>query len=407
MYHGSTPSMASSADLFSMPPTDVSSISSNYITITPSYNFKEPNNPLQFIIPPSSSQYIDLKSTVLYVKAKITATDGTSLTDTDVLAPSNMFFYSMFKDCTVAINGAAVFRSNNWYPYIAGIPCILLNGRGAKESELTSILFYKDTAPDNFDPAANSGFKARQELSKGSKLFDMVGHLPINLLQQEKLLPTSCGVTIDLTRNASQFCVDCSTVSKTYSVVIEWAELRVRMVTMNPEVVAKHAKAFQQGKSQYPLRDVKVKTSSIPSGTQSYLSDYLIIGKLPSTIVIGLVDGLAMTGSYNKSLYNFQPFGLTSVTVSCDNNPALSRTIEVDFKNSNYLTGYNSLFKALGRRNEGNSISRDEYIKGNVLYLFDLQTAIGSEFHLANTGQIKVRKHYFQVSMQVMIHIII
>jgi hypothetical protein len=303
-----------------------------------------------------------------------------------------MFFYNIFQDCKVNVNGVKVSDANSFYPYLAGIPTTLTNGRGEKETELTSILYYKDAKGDWFEPDKNSGFKARQDLAAESKVFDMAGPIPMAPFQQEKFLPTGCDVTVELTRQNPEFCIDCNDSTKSYKYEIVDAQFHVKMLTMNPEIVAKHEMDFRSLKAQYPLRTARVATNMIPVGAYSF-EGFVNYGKVPTTLVLGLTTQMAVNGRLNKSPFNFQNFGLKKVVVSLDNNPALTQQIQVDFTNRNYLLGYRTLFKALGRQCDGNFITREEYTRGNVLFLFNLQASIGSEFHLQKTGRLRVSEN--------------
>lgn len=300
----------------------------------------------------------------------------------------------MFKNCTVRLNGLVIADSNGWYAHQAAVPSLLTHGGDEKGSIMTSILYYKDTTPELFDPTKNLGFKSRQDLASGSKIIDMVGRIPMSIFQQPKYLPTSCAVSVSFTRQAPEFCLDCATTTKSYIYEIVNAELHVRMLTMNPEIVSAHNKEFSKEKAKYPLRETSIRKMEISSGTQTYTSDTIVNGKLPGSVLLGIITQEAYCGRLNKSPLNFQDFNLTSVTLSCNNDPKTTRTIQVDFENKNYLMGYQSLFKALGRRGHGNNISREDYINGNVLFLFDLQSSFGREFHLGMTGQIRVSRFY-------------
>jgi hypothetical protein len=382
--------MTTAADLFGLPPTDVSVVSSNDIIITPTYDTKEDTNPLHFRVPASSMQYMDLSASRLYIKVKILNKDGTNLAAGDAVAPSNMFYYAMFKNCDVYLNGTLISTHENLYPYQAGLPTLLTNGQGEKDTELSSILFYRDMPPDVFDPTRNAGFRARQELSAASRVFDMLGTIPVDLCQQAKFLPTFCNLTFELGRQNPEFCIDSATSNKQYKYEIVSAEMHVRMHTMNPELIARHNKLFQTEKAQYPLLHLVVRTAIIPTGVYSFTNQSLINGKLPTTVVFGMLSESSFRGTHNKSPWNFQNFGLSSISTTWDNNPAMARQIKVDFTNKCYLLGYQSLFKALARKSAGNYISRSDYASGNTLFLFDVQTTVGSEFHTAQKAELKV-----------------
>jgi hypothetical protein len=393
--------MRSNASIFDVPATDVSVLSSNYIQISPTYDLNHSFS-IHFSIPPSGLQYMDLASSFLYLKLKLLNKDGSSLISSDIVAPTTMFFHSVFKNCIVQVNGSTVSDSNNMHSYIGGIPTLLMNGKGEKASELTSMLFYKDTVPDLFDPIKNEGFKVRQELASASKTFDMLGPIPVPLCQQSRYLPTYCAVTIDFTRQDPAFCLDAPAITsekdgvsvteepKSYKYEFEVAQLYVKMHTIMPDLVEIHNKAFLKKRAQYPIRSTFVRASDVPMGSQIYMSQTMHNGILPSAVVLGMVSSKARAGDFKKDPYNFQNFGLKSVTLTSDNDPTLTRRIEVDFKNNNYLLGYQTLFKALGNRTDGNDISRDEYKQGNALYLFDLQKTSATEFHTQQTGQLKV-----------------
>jgi len=391
VYPGSRLTMTSAADLFALPPTDVSILASNYIVLASSFDVKSENNTLMFRVPASSSQYMDLNSSFLYIKVRLVKKDGTKLDSSDIVAPSNLFFYNMFQNCTASINGVSVATTDNRYSYQAGLPVLLQNGKGEKDSELSSILYYPDSTPDEFDVTKNSGFKTRMDLASESKTFDMAGPIPINICQQGKYLPPFCTVSFELSRQSPQICLDSSSTDKEYKYEVMQAELHVKMLTMNPEIVARHNLDFGRGKAQFPIRDTRVRITYIPSGSTNFDSEPLVNGKLPTVIVFGLVSEPAIYGKLNKSPWNFQNFGLKSITVTVDNNPALTHKIDLDFQNNCYLLGYRTLFKALGKGKDGNAISRKDYLAGNALYLFDIQASIGAEFHAFRTGELQVR----------------
>lgn len=391
-YQGSVPGMRTNLDIFSLPPTDTSVVASNYISFNPTSDIKQEFGSVQFIIPPTSTQYIDLDTTMLYIQAKIVQTDGSALADSDIVCPTNMFFYSMWKYCTVSVNGTVV-NDVQCYPYSAAIPTLLVNGQGQKESKLTSIFFYKDTMPDTFDVATNTGFKKRVELSKNSKVFDMVGPISTGICQQKRYIPTNCSIRIEFTRQTPEFCLDCATTTKQYKVVLEQAILQVKMHGISPTVLGKHNQLFEKARAQFPFRSTVVRSNQIPVGSKSFTSEAIFVGNVPQTIVLGLLDANAFNGQLNKSFLNFQPHDLQSMTVSCDNETLLYRSLEFNFASNLYMMGYQTLFNALGNSDVGNFINRDEYSNGNCLFLINLLPATtGSEFNPIKSGQLKASR---------------
>jgi len=71
-------------------------------------------SPIEFEIS-SGEDYIDFANTVLYVKAKITANDGTNLGADAAVGPANLFLHSLFSQVDISLNGTLVTPSTNTY----------------------------------------------------------------------------------------------------------------------------------------------------------------------------------------------------------------------------------------------------------------------------------------------------
>jgi hypothetical protein len=104
----------------------------------------------------------------LYIKAKIKAGDGEYLEAEDQIAPQNLFLQSLFSQVNVSLNDKLITPSATTYPYHAMIETLLNFGPAAKQSQMTSGLYYKDTPgkmevlnPLAVDANANMGLKKR------------------------------------------------------------------------------------------------------------------------------------------------------------------------------------------------------------------------------------------------------
>ncbi|GFY12761.1 uncharacterized protein F54H12.2 [Trichonephila clavipes] len=127
--------------------------------------------PIEFLIPGSGDAYLDLSQTQLHVRAKIFKSDGKVITNENKVGPVNLFLHSLFSQVDVCLNERTVSSSNNTYPYRAIIETLLNHGYDSKTSQLTSELYYKDTAGrmnvyDENDKEPNEGFKSRVKFIK-------------------------------------------------------------------------------------------------------------------------------------------------------------------------------------------------------------------------------------------------
>jgi len=120
-------------------------------------------------------------NTILHVKTKITQNDGTNFPANVANGPANLFLHSLFSQVDISLNGTLITASANTYPYRAMLETLLSYGQDAKTSQLTSALYYKDTAGHidsvTFDANVNEGLAARRRLAARSAVMDTIGRL--------------------------------------------------------------------------------------------------------------------------------------------------------------------------------------------------------------------------------------
>jgi hypothetical protein len=131
------------------------------------------------------------------VEAQIVNTDGSSLDpDTDV-GPVNLWMHSLFSDVNVSLSEKLVSPPSSMYPYRAYIETLLSYGPAAKESQLTGVMWYKDT-PGQQDKRTtdNKGFTTRKKLTALSKSVQMMGKLHLDLFCQDKYIHVAGGYRV-------------------------------------------------------------------------------------------------------------------------------------------------------------------------------------------------------------------
>jgi len=393
--------VTSNLDLFSVPPTQTSVEFGTLVDYHPITNVAD-GGPIEFDIPGSGMDYLDLANTMLYVRAKITQRNGNDLGADTAVAPVNVFLHSLFSQVDMTLNGTVVTAANNMYPYRSYIETLLSYGSDAKRSQLTSELFYKDDA-GRFDALemdganANSGFVKRNALIRASRSFDLIGRVHCDLMLQSRYLINEVNVKMKFVRSSDSFSLLCPNLQK---VNIENAVLYVRKVKLSPSVFLAHAKALQTGTAKYPVRRVTCKSVTIPAGYYDVSHEKLFSGLLPNRIIVGLVRNDAFSGSRNHNPFNFQNFGLTEIAVYTDGQQHGQgiKPLKIDYTNSLYVRAYNTLFGGTGKlfHDEGNDISRSDYANGYALYAFDLSPDLTDDEHfdLSKTGSVRLQAKF-------------
>ena len=304
-------------------------------------------SPIEFTVSGSGQDYLDAANTQLYVKAKITRADGADIAGDAQVGPVNLFLHSLFSDVDVSLNKTPVTSSNNTYAYRAYIETLLSYGSTAKQSQLTSQLYYKDVAGalEEINPyddnAVNAGFVARSQFTNVSRVVDMIGKIHSDLFFQDKYMLNDVGVRIRLNRNKDSFCL-MGAADATFKVKILDCKLSVRKVKISPSVFIAHNKALEGGNAKYPIQRAVCKTYTIPTGNLDHTQENLFTEQLPTRIVVGCVDNDAFNGRFSKNPFNFKHFDSHSTERLFGRSTTLAHTYRAQFQ---YKQLHNSILE--------------------------------------------------------------
>ncbi|KAL6417102.1 hypothetical protein ACFW04_012983 [Cataglyphis niger] len=145
LYSHSSECLKSELDLFSLPPTQTSIESSQWIHYKPVTSLSD-DSPIEFVIPGHGEEYLDLTHTMLSLRVRVeTAGDSTGhvtggSASTSNVGPINHLLHSIFNQIDVYFNQKLVSPPNNAYAYRAYIEALLNYSSPAKTSHLTSCL---------------------------------------------------------------------------------------------------------------------------------------------------------------------------------------------------------------------------------------------------------------------------
>jgi len=381
-------------DLFLLPETQCSVESAEYVYYKPIATI-DTNSPIEFQIPASGDEYVDVGETFLYVVASITKEDSTALTNTDVVGPANNFLHTMFSDICVSMNGKLITPPSNLYPYKAYFEALFNYNETAKNSHQTLALWSKDTATkmDNSDDT-NVGFKARSAYTALSKQVAMFGKLNVDIFGQSKYLMNNVNLTVTLSRSRNNFCL-IGAAGTSAVVNIKAASLRVRRVKIAPQVLIAHTKILSKATAKYPITRVEMKNYTIPSGQSTVSLNNIILGQLPIRIIVGFTTNAAVNGSITLNPFNFQHFNLTYFSLTRDGVPVTSKPLLPVFTGDNidYVESFYSTFSgtSIHTKDDGWGVTRTEYPDGYALSCFDLtpdQSASSTQWSLRKNGVI-------------------
>ncbi|XP_046560079.1 uncharacterized protein F54H12.2-like [Haliotis rubra] len=268
----------------------------------------------------------------------------------------------------------------------------LLNyGADAKKSQMTSQLFYKDKGGNNSAiestnsvTGTNYGLTARGNFIKKSKELTMSGPLYEDVFGMNRHLINGVDLTLKLYRSSPAFCLMSGKAKQEYTIELLDAYLQICKLKVNPALILAHNTLFQNNSNAlYPFTKSEVKVNSIPVSQLTHPIANC------NCYIVGFVESKSLNGAYEGNPFNFQSSMLKTVSLYVNGVSVPGRPTRADDVNS-----YVNMFDGAGlwRENQGNCISREEFLLGNALFVFELEEVCGeSEYlNLVKSGNVRL-----------------
>ena len=125
--------------------------------------------PIKFKVSGSGKEFLDLARSYLYLKVKVSKTDGSNLDGASKVGFANYPIASLFNQVDVILGGKPISSATNTYAHRSILEVLLNYDKEAAESQLGCGLFCKDTAGQmeemdiSADPVFNTGLGTRSE----------------------------------------------------------------------------------------------------------------------------------------------------------------------------------------------------------------------------------------------------
>jgi hypothetical protein len=327
------------------------------------------SNVIEFYIPASNVDYLDLNDTLLTLQLKIVKKDGTSIGANDQKpVPSHYFMHSLFSNISVSMNDTIIEGGSSLYPYKAAIECMLSTN--------------KETSATQLRPIGHGNVDERQKLVGNSALIELAGALKLDFLNQPKYLIPGVNVRIVLTKSSSDFALcyktgEAEPADGTWKIVISKALLYVRRVKVHPTILKAHQLGLQKQNAIYPYTRGKVVSFAVPQGSSSFCKDNLFSSALlPKIVVIGLINSAAFTGTIKHRSLSFQSHECNGVDLLRDGQCIPYRTgYHCDFQGKTYTDVYvRSILQNMNLLNTNHNcgISLDEFNVDCCLFVFNI-----------------------------------
>ncbi len=204
------------------------------------------SSPLEFFIPGTGEDYIDLNNTLLFLRLKITRPKGGDIPDPAKVAIINYPGATIFSQVDVSLGDRLISQSSSTYPYRCIIESLINYSKDALESLFSAGLFFKDTAGhmDETDPVGrNAGLTKRSLYTTGSSVVELLAPIHSDIFFQDKLMLNGVDIKIRMIRGKDEFCL-MTGEDMAFKLNIVSAPLFVKKVSVSPSVRLAHAQAL-------------------------------------------------------------------------------------------------------------------------------------------------------------------
>lgn len=345
----------------------------------PQHSVESRNTPIVFEVGGTDVHYVDVGGIKLYLRGKIVNDDGTDIkssTDKAVstYALANNSLHSLIKSATVHIQETEITPKTGFYAYRSIFDTELGKGKDYCKS-LAQAAGYQRTKDE--ESVTDEGWVTRAEEVEASATFELIGRPHLDILHQTKYLLPGLNLRISFTRAEDSFCIQTAgtTPPQNLQVKILEAKLYVPKHIILPSEQLKQLKMWEKEPIRYPMREVQMKSYTLPTGTLSHNNQSLITSLLPDRIVIALVDSNNLHGRYGLNPFLFKDFGLTNISVTCNSDVVSMQELEIDFADKRYIRAYNQVFEGLGITDcdSGVALTKSEFLKSKTFFVFDLR----------------------------------
>lgn len=295
----------------------------------------------------NSVRYVDLRKTKLHVKFKIENTSGNSTPDDDV-APINLTLHTMWSQVDVFLQQQAISSgSGSNYAIKAYLETLLNYGEDAKESQLTSDLFYQDMGNmDDFSPStgSNIGLTERYTHTRGQTVVDMEGTLHSDIFQQSRYILNGIDIGVKLWPSKDSFRLMNKHTDKSYKLTLVDVFLKVCKVNVSPSVILAHNEALSHATAKYRYQKTMIKVFTVLAGQFSTSLDDVFQGGIPTKLTVGFVAATAYNGNFKRNPLNFHHYNLNFMSFYVNGESVPTQPLTCNFEQDQYIEAYKTLF---------------------------------------------------------------
>ena len=373
--------------LFDGIPQDTATLAHKKVRFYPDKISKDPDAPITLEIDANTGGYIDGSRMELTVEAKIVNETGDPVTATDKVTFANQALHTMFSNVIVKLNDIEVNPNvGTLHGYKNYLETLCFKSDESKNSIGSLKGYYPDSTkavhrvdPTSKDTPVNTGLIYRYNMSKKGAVIVYKGKTGCDFLERSgRLLPNGIRIRFEYYQQRDAMRLVAADNNKKYSVRITNLYMTVCIVRIRAEMLIRHAQLLGEGrKAMYPFPRTVMRSFNIPKSENSFTLNRLMSDRVPSLVILVLVQNDNFAGKYNTNCFDFKHNGLNCAKLSVDNQTVPHVAFRPDFDAGKYTEEY-SAFLSL-TKGKGNSISQSDFAHGNTVLVWSLHEHVDME----------------------------
>ena len=129
--------------------------------------------PIEFIVPGSGEEYIDMNKIDINIKFKFLHADGTDIETADLAGINNLPIVTLFRDVSLSVANVQIEGGQQDYSYKAYLQTVMQFQRASQNTHMRALGWIKDQH-GKFDSQTNIGWVKKQALIAESRVNCMV-----------------------------------------------------------------------------------------------------------------------------------------------------------------------------------------------------------------------------------------
>ena len=293
----------------------------------------------------------------------------------------NNVLHSLFSDCTVSANGLKISNANGNYAHKSFIETEFSHNKDAKATWLARQGYSYEENPGAILAAE---VNRRKTLVRQSAECTFYGKVAVDFFTCDRHLLSGVTLRISFRRSIDDFVTISDDAAKSYKVKIIEANLYVRKMTLNDDVVSAIEKILLSSPASYPYLETITKTFLASTGLQNWKQEDVFSREPIRRLAICLNINETFLGSKQLNPFHFRKFSLEQICIYRNGLPVADSPINTTDDKRLYF----NTMSDLAYIDNGHGIKLSEY-PSHFIMVFDLtstQLASHDFIHLELTN---------------------